>query len=110
VLPSTLPDPFPTVVLEAMASGVPVAASSSTCLQEVGGEAARYFDPVSVEEMAETMHNILADSGLQAKMSEQGRIQSRRFHPDVVREQINSFWAEFEGDGKSVLGAVSTPW
>jgi glycosyltransferase involved in cell wall biosynthesis len=83
-------------VLEAMACGVPVAASSSTCLQEVGGEAARYFDPFSVEDMAMTMQQILADSALRADMSEQGRIQSRKFHPDVVSKQIRSFWNEME--------------
>ena len=109
IMPS-LAEGFGIPVLEAMASGVPVAASSSTCLQEVGGDAARYFDPFSVEDMAATMLDILDDSALQAKMAEQGRIQSRKFHPDVVKEQISSFWAEIEGVGKPVPGPESTPW
>jgi glycosyltransferase involved in cell wall biosynthesis len=109
IMPS-LAEGFGIPVLEAMASGVPVAASSSTCLQEVGGEAARYFDPFSVEDMAATMHEILADAALQAKMLEQGRIQSRKFHPDVVGEQISSFWAEIEGVGKPVPDTENTQW
>jgi len=101
VMPS-LSEGFGIPVLEAMASGLPVAASSSTCLQEVGGDAACYFDPFSIEDMAAKMHEILADSALQIRMSEQGRIRSRKFHPDVVRTLVRTFWAELEGTEKPV--------
>jgi glycosyltransferase involved in cell wall biosynthesis len=109
LMPS-LSEGFGIPVLEAMASGVPVAASSATCLQEIGGDAARYFDPYSVEGMAATMHEVLADAALQEKMSERGRTQSRMFHPDVVREQVRSFWAEIEATIQSAQGKESASW
>jgi glycosyltransferase involved in cell wall biosynthesis len=47
--------------LEAMASGCPVACSTAGALPEVCGNAARYFDPLSVDEMVEAMLTILGD-------------------------------------------------
>jgi glycosyltransferase involved in cell wall biosynthesis len=87
-----------------MASGVPVAASSSTCLQEVGGGAALYFDPLSIDEMAATMSRILSDPAIRARMSELGRFQSRKFHPTVVRKEVRDFWSELEGAEKTSPG------
>jgi glycosyltransferase involved in cell wall biosynthesis len=47
--------------LEAMASGCPVACSTAGSLPEVCGDAARYFDPSSVDEMVEAVSTVLED-------------------------------------------------
>jgi glycosyltransferase involved in cell wall biosynthesis len=47
--------------LEAMAAGCPVACSTAGALPEVCGNAARYFDPLSVDEMVEAVLTVLAD-------------------------------------------------
>jgi glycosyltransferase involved in cell wall biosynthesis len=47
--------------LEAMASGCPVACSTAGALPEVCGNAARYFDPLSVDEMVESVLTVLDD-------------------------------------------------
>jgi glycosyltransferase involved in cell wall biosynthesis len=46
--------------LEAMASGCPVAAARSGALPEVCGDAARYFDPTSAEDLAEAVLGVLS--------------------------------------------------
>lgn len=51
VMPS-LAEGFGLPVAEAMACGTPVLSSNRGSLPEVGGDAARYFDPLSVEAMA----------------------------------------------------------
>jgi glycosyltransferase involved in cell wall biosynthesis len=45
--------------LEAMASGCPVAASTAGSLPEICGDAARYFDPTSVDEIAQAIVEVL---------------------------------------------------
>ncbi len=47
--------------LEAMACGCPVACSNATSLPEVCGDAARLFDPISVEDMVAAVEEVLDD-------------------------------------------------
>ncbi len=63
--------------LEAMAFGLPVVCSKATCLPEILGRAALYFDPENTEEMAEKIKQVLKDKKLQEKLIDQGfkRIQ-----------------------------------
>lgn len=48
-------------LLEEMAVGQVVAASSSSSHPEVGGSAAAYFDPIDTEEMTTVIHRLLTD-------------------------------------------------
>jgi len=63
--------------LEAMAFGLPVVCSKATCLPEVLGQAALYFDPENTKEMAEKIKLVFKDTKLQEKLIDQGfkRIQ-----------------------------------
>jgi glycosyltransferase involved in cell wall biosynthesis len=94
LLMPSLAEGFGIPILEAMASGTPVAASNAASLPEVGGEAALYFDPTSAEHMAETLHQIISEPGPRARMAELGRIQACKFHPNVIRASIQQFWDE----------------
>jgi glycosyltransferase involved in cell wall biosynthesis len=79
-------------VLEAMASGIPVVASNTTSLPEVGGPAAAYFDPNDVSDMAATLSGVLGSSAKQQEMIELGFKQARQFHPEIVGRQVQRFW------------------
>ena len=66
-------------LLEAMACGVPVVCSRASSFPEVGGDAARYFDPTDVEGMAEAIRAVWRDEALRAEMRAQGLVQAARF-------------------------------
>ena len=74
-------------VLEAMACGSPVCASSASSLPEVGGDAARYFDPLRTEEMTDALRTLLHDTALRAEMRAQGLARAARFSWRYTAEQ-----------------------
>lgn len=65
--------------LEAMACGTPVMCSRASSLPEVCGEAARYFNPRSVDEMIEVAAQVLGDESLRGEMSQCGLARAARF-------------------------------
>jgi glycosyltransferase involved in cell wall biosynthesis len=78
VLPS-LYEGFGLPVLEAMQFGCPVVTSNVSSLPEVGGDAAIYFDPESVDDMAEKIDKVISDEKLRAEMTEKGYNQVKKF-------------------------------
>jgi glycosyltransferase involved in cell wall biosynthesis len=66
-------------LLEAMARGLPVACSRASALPEVAGDAAVYFDPHSVHEIAATVRRLLDDPALARELSAKGTERSKSF-------------------------------
>ena len=67
-------------LLEAMACGVPVISSNNGALREMGGNAALYFDPDNIGEIADCMERIIKDKELRNKMISDGLIWSKEFN------------------------------
>jgi len=78
VMPSTL-EGFGLPVLEAMACGTPVVASSAASLPEVGGNAALYFDPLSADELAVQIERVLESHELRVSLRNLGIQQATQF-------------------------------
>jgi glycosyltransferase involved in cell wall biosynthesis len=66
--------------LEAMASGVPVVTTLTSSLPEVVGDAAMMVSPYNVEQLAETMANVLTKPDLRRDMITKGKEQVRKFN------------------------------
>ena len=66
-------------ILEAMACGTPVACSNTPSMTEVAGDAALYFDPLSVTGIRDAMIELIEDGRQRARRAEQGLTRARRY-------------------------------
>lgn len=65
--------------LEAMKLGVPVVSSNATCLPEIYGDAALYFDPVDVHGLVFLLETIIKDKDLRESLIEKGIAQAKKY-------------------------------
>jgi len=86
VFPSLL-EGFGLPGLEAMAVGLPVLAANASCLPEVYGQAAVYFDPLDVEEMARKIKKVVGNQKLKSKMVKLGYQQVKKYSWQKMAEQ-----------------------
>jgi glycosyltransferase involved in cell wall biosynthesis len=73
--------------LEAMLSGAPVVASNATCIPEVCGEAAHYFDPLDTQAMADAIDEVLTDKKLRQTLIGRGHQQVKKYSWRRMAEQ-----------------------
>jgi len=66
-------------ILEAMACGTPVVCSNTSSMPELGGDAARYFDPHDTQGMVAAIATVLESKDIRAEMRERGLAQAARF-------------------------------
>jgi glycosyltransferase involved in cell wall biosynthesis len=86
VIPSVY-EGFCLPMVEAMACGVPVIAASTSCLPEISGGVLRYFDPYSVEEIADCMALALEDTKLRAHLIQEGKRRAEFFNRQRCAEE-----------------------
>jgi len=65
--------------LEAMVHGAPVVAAKATCLPEIYGEGALYFDPSISLDIAQKISFVLSDKALRAQLIKKGAIQAGKY-------------------------------
>jgi glycosyltransferase involved in cell wall biosynthesis len=83
-------------IIEAMSHGLPVISSNSTCLPEVGGDAAIYFSPDDFVKLAEGIESLINDENLYFEMVEKGKKRMALFSPQKMAEQTLNVYEQFK--------------
>ena len=80
--------------LEAMAHGAPVVSSQATSLPEIYGDAAIYFDPRNVDDMAAKISSVLDNKKLAQELSKKGLAQAAKFSWKKMAQQTLDVYQE----------------
>ena len=75
-------------LVEAMQSGVPVLAGNKTALPEIGGNAALYCDPYSIDSIQEELERILNDEALRELHIQKGLERAKDFSWDNTAKEL----------------------
>lgn len=78
--------------LEAMEHGTPVVSSNATCLPEVYGQAAHYFNPTDTSDMAEAIEQVLSDDKLRTRLSKSGYKQIKKYSWKKMAKQTHDIY------------------
>ncbi|PHV33807.1 mannosyl transferase [Janthinobacterium sp. BJB312] len=85
-------------VIEAMACGVPVLTSNTTCLPEIAGNAAILVDPMNVKEITAGISRLCSDLNLRNELRAKGIEQAGHFSWDKTVQKVASVFESAKDD------------
>ena len=86
--------------LEAMVHGCPVISSNATCLPEVYGDSALYFDPQNAADIAATISKILEDNSIRKDLIRKGYVQAKKYSWQEMAKQTLYIYQKVEQIGQ----------
>jgi glycosyltransferase involved in cell wall biosynthesis len=84
--------------LEAMRHGAAVVSSNATCLPEIYGDAAHYFDPLDTRAMADATNEVLTDAELRKDLIKKGHAQVKKYSWKHMTEQTLEVYKQALGE------------
>jgi glycosyltransferase involved in cell wall biosynthesis len=93
VFPSLL-EGFGLPGLEAMSYGIPVVSSNATCLPEIYGQAAHYFNPTDTSDMAEAIDQVLGDDTIRTRLSKAGFKQIKKYSWKKMAKETHAIYMQ----------------
>lgn len=94
VFPS-LAEGFGLTTLEAMSLGCPVLSSDATCLPEVNGKGALYFNPLDIYDITNKIELVLSDGNLRDGLIKKGYENSKRFSWEKMSKETLDVFNRF---------------
>jgi alpha-1,3-rhamnosyl/mannosyltransferase len=84
-------------VAQAMAAGVPVLTSNTSCLPEVAGDAALLVDPRSAAEIAAGLARLLTEPSLRERLAAAGPPRAARYRWETCARESLAYFREIAG-------------
>lgn len=81
-----------------MIHGAPVVSSNATCLPEIYGDAAEYFNPLEPFEIASAVARVIDDSKHASKLRQLGRLQAAKYSWKRTAEQTLDVYKQVLGE------------
>jgi glycosyltransferase involved in cell wall biosynthesis len=78
--------------LEAMGYGAPVVSSNATCLPEIYGDAAHYFDPNDTTDVARAIDEVLNNPILRVELIKSGYDQLKKYSWEKMAKQTHEIY------------------
>lgn len=94
VLPA-LSEGFGLPGLEAMSYECPLVSSNATCLPEVYGDAAHYFDPEDAQDMAHKINDVISSTKLQKDLVKKGSQRLKKYSWERMAHQTLDIYKKF---------------
>lgn len=95
---ASLSEGFGLPPLEAMAHGAPVVSSNASCLPEVYGPAAHYFNALKPRDIAAKITEVTEDDKLRAQLIEAGKQQLKKYSWRRMAEETLIVYKEILGE------------
>lgn len=89
---SSLMEGFGLPGLEAMQHGTPLVSSNATCSPEIFGEAAVYFNPYDVNDMAEKLGSVIDSSALRKQLAQKGYEQVKKYSWEKMARETHAIY------------------
>jgi glycosyltransferase involved in cell wall biosynthesis len=82
---------FGMTVLEKMSAGLPIACSNQSCMQEILADGGLYFDPMDVEDIANTIESLLLSPELREEKQTKAYALAKEYSWDLCAQQTLAF-------------------
>lgn len=89
---------LPNIVIEAMASGLPILCSDRGPMPEVLGADGCYFDPYSVDSIMEAMRNFVGDTSLRERLAAGASARAKQYSWQRCADQTFAFLSHVAGE------------
>lgn len=78
--------------LIAMQHGTPVVSSNTSCMPEILGDAARYFDPKNIDAMAAKINEVLTNEPLRQDLIKKGYVQVKKYSWEKTARETHAVY------------------